>query len=608
MTTPSRPKQAIKLFYSYSHRDEPLRVELDKHLALLKRRGILAEWHDRMIEAGDDWRSQIDQHLEAAQIILLLISADFMASDYCYDVEMKRALERHETGEARVIPVILRWVDTTGAPFAHIQALPKDARPVSAWPDRDEAFDNVSKGIRRVINTLWGQTGTAEPFAGGGTPAPAESQAPAVSGGLFMTRLINPQQRGASDIVSTVWLNVVGDTQYVVDSIRVYDMMDGVAGPVAGVALAPDAEYRFTYADATDRTEALNPALSVGPETRRQASFTLSTAPEKALYGLGSLALWLQYQTSDGRTGKLLLAPPSPDGLFLSKLVGQPVHVVGNRGQEQIVTPSGGSQGVDEQSVPPFQFRPVEVSSRWDMSQGRLERARAEWGEVLRQRAPLQQKIVRDDRVAKLIAELSQGSRLAADLCGAIGNEQCTRALLALLADEPWDELGVFGLCVRHIANPDPLLADHVLDRLLPVKRPESPLASQPVVIALACYPDGRWLDAMLALCEGADSLAPRALPALQDRMAAEDKARVVEYCWQLLRRRPAEYSLVSLLVDFVGSGEEVAAKLRELPYEPGGGAGGRTAAEEAAFREQLVKSVVDYREGRRPSLSLFGS
>ena len=99
---------------------------------------------------GQEWAGAIDEHLNRADVVLLLVSADFLASDYCYDREMTRALERDDAGDARVIPVILRSVDWHGAQFAKLQALPKDARPVTSWPDRDEAFTDVARGIRQV--------------------------------------------------------------------------------------------------------------------------------------------------------------------------------------------------------------------------------------------------------------------------------------------------------------------------------------------------------------------------------------------------------------------------------------------------------------------------
>lgn len=145
----------VDLFYSYSHKDEELREQLDGHLALLRRRGVLRVWHDREISAGDEWKSEIDSELERADIVLLLISADFLDSDYCYDVEMKRALARHAAREANVIPVIVRACDgLDDAPFAHLQALPKDRRPVTSWTNCDEAWVDVVKGIRLSVEEL----------------------------------------------------------------------------------------------------------------------------------------------------------------------------------------------------------------------------------------------------------------------------------------------------------------------------------------------------------------------------------------------------------------------------------------------------------------------
>src|SRR2546421_4956954 len=103
--------QPIELFYSYSHRDEQLRKRLETHLSALRQQGVITEWHDRKIVAGTNWKQSIDLHLMTARVILLLISPDFLASDYCYGVEMQRALERQAKGEASVIPVILRPVD-----------------------------------------------------------------------------------------------------------------------------------------------------------------------------------------------------------------------------------------------------------------------------------------------------------------------------------------------------------------------------------------------------------------------------------------------------------------------------------------------------------------
>ncbi|MGF1569427.1 MAG: COR domain-containing protein [Nodosilinea sp.] len=149
-----RHSQALRLFYSYSHKDETLRDELEIHLKLLQRQGLIQPWHDRRILAGNEWAGEIDDNLDRANIILLLISADFIASDYCYDLEMQRAMERHDSGEARVIPIILRPTDWENTPFSKLQFLPKDAKAVTAWPDRDAAWLNVETGIKRVVEAV----------------------------------------------------------------------------------------------------------------------------------------------------------------------------------------------------------------------------------------------------------------------------------------------------------------------------------------------------------------------------------------------------------------------------------------------------------------------
>ena len=169
-----------KVFYSYASADELPRVELEKHLALLKREGLLETWSFRNIDAGQEWKKVIDNNLNAASIILLLISADFLASDYCWDIELKRALERHDRGEAVVIPVILRPCDWKSAPFAKLQALPESGRPVTNWRPRDRAWANVVAGLRRIIQSSHRPKPLPSPPSVAGDPA-TPSHGPNVS-------------------------------------------------------------------------------------------------------------------------------------------------------------------------------------------------------------------------------------------------------------------------------------------------------------------------------------------------------------------------------------------------------------------------------------------
>lgn len=143
-----------KLFFSYSHKDEELRNELEVHLAMLQRQGLITAWHDRRIGAGKDIHSEISAELEGADIVLLLVSAHFLASDYCYDKEMARALERHQEGTAKVIPVILHPCDWHNAPFGNLRATPLDGKPVSMFANQNEALSQIARDIRGAVEEL----------------------------------------------------------------------------------------------------------------------------------------------------------------------------------------------------------------------------------------------------------------------------------------------------------------------------------------------------------------------------------------------------------------------------------------------------------------------
>lgn len=146
----------IEIFFCYAREDEALLNQLKIHLKPLQRQGIIEMWYDRDISAGAEWEHEIDRHLSTSKIILLLISPDFMNSDYCYGVEMRRAMERHEGGEACVIPIILRHVYWQVEPLSKLQVLPTDAKPVTDpfWHNLDIAFYNITEGIRKVAEGL----------------------------------------------------------------------------------------------------------------------------------------------------------------------------------------------------------------------------------------------------------------------------------------------------------------------------------------------------------------------------------------------------------------------------------------------------------------------
>jgi hypothetical protein len=144
----------INIFCCYARNDQLSLLEFKKHLSALEREKLITLWADININAGAEWEEEIDRHLNTAQIILLLVSSDFIDSDYCYSVEMQKAMQQHKSGEARIIPIILRPVLWEGTPFGKIQALPTDAKPIMTWKNLDEAFCNVAKGVKEIAEVI----------------------------------------------------------------------------------------------------------------------------------------------------------------------------------------------------------------------------------------------------------------------------------------------------------------------------------------------------------------------------------------------------------------------------------------------------------------------
>jgi len=154
----------VKVFISYAHRDQKLVRALQAHLSLLRREGIIEDWHDRMISPGTAWESAVSSYLETADLILLLISPDFMASDYCYNIEMRKAMERHSAGEALVIPIILHPTLWEESPFGKLQCLPTNGIPLTHWRNMDEAFLNIAEGITKAVEGMGGRMPNIKPI------------------------------------------------------------------------------------------------------------------------------------------------------------------------------------------------------------------------------------------------------------------------------------------------------------------------------------------------------------------------------------------------------------------------------------------------------------
>ena len=144
----------LKLYIAYAEHDSRFREQLTLHLAPIQREGEIVFWHERLILPGQDRAIAVDERLEMADIILLLISPDFLASDYLYNIEINRALMRHAAGTAIVIPILLRPCFWTRTPLCQLQPLPANSRAIKLWSNRDSAWLHVTAEICNLVNEL----------------------------------------------------------------------------------------------------------------------------------------------------------------------------------------------------------------------------------------------------------------------------------------------------------------------------------------------------------------------------------------------------------------------------------------------------------------------
>lgn len=141
----------MKAFISYSHRDSEMLDMLHKHLAQLQRDDIISSWTDRDILAGSSVDQNIFSILEASDLFIALLSPDYIASKYCYEKEFQKALEMQEEGNLVIVPIILEPCDWLSTPFKEFKALPKDAKEISAWENKNTAFLDVIQNIRKLV-------------------------------------------------------------------------------------------------------------------------------------------------------------------------------------------------------------------------------------------------------------------------------------------------------------------------------------------------------------------------------------------------------------------------------------------------------------------------
>lgn len=230
----------IEVFFSYAHEDEALMDRVRQQLVVHERLRRIKKWHDRKIPPGDEWRDEINEGLKRARIVLLFMSPAFLASDYCYEKEGKLALERHNSGEAHVIPVVLRPCAWRESPFGELQAVPKDGHAVILWEHLDEATNDAAEGIMRAVEKLLrpvdakGEPNPAPPLPEVGRPSTSPSSLPDIDG---PSATPPPAQQHSQDFIRIV----VAVTACVVIAF----ITNAVAGIATEVASADDELLRF---------------------------------------------------------------------------------------------------------------------------------------------------------------------------------------------------------------------------------------------------------------------------------------------------------------------------------------------------------------------------
>ncbi len=300
---------SVTIFFCYAHEDEALLNKLKAHLRPLQRQGLIDVRHDRDINAGTEWEQEIKKHLNEANVILLLVSPDFMDSDYCYSIEMQRALERHQRGEARVIPIILRHVYWQGI-LGTLQALPTDAKPAmsSLWYNVDEALFDITEGIRKVVMQL-GQKPFSPSEAIPSQASKRESEA------VSLTVLTPPPAKPLSSLMP--------------EAVSLLRTLKGHTKDVTSVAFSPDGQ---TLASGSDDGTLRLWNLASGKELRTLTRHTYSVisvafSPDgQTVASCGSdtkIKLWnlasgKELRTLTGHTNMILSVAFSPDGQTLA--------------------------------------------------------------------------------------------------------------------------------------------------------------------------------------------------------------------------------------------------------------------------------------------------
>jgi len=281
----------VNAFISYSHRDEAALERLHVHLATLRREGRINDWFDRMILAGGELDSEIAAHLESCGLFLLLVSPDFLASDYCVDRELDRALERHDAGEARVVPIIVQPCDWKSTSLGRLKALPRDGKPISEWPNDNNAYLDIVEELRRILEGKGKRERTER------TPLVVPGRSPSAPRRYRIKRDFDEIDR--SDFREAAFGVIRG---YFENAIATIDAIDGVRG-------------RFESLSSTSFT------CTIVNRARQYGTAHITVHSRRDHFGFGDISYSFVERASPGAANGALTIEADEYELFLSSLM-----------------------------------------------------------------------------------------------------------------------------------------------------------------------------------------------------------------------------------------------------------------------------------------------
>jgi len=547
METPPR------VFLSYSHDGEEHEQRVLGLATRLRDEGIDA-WIDRYSAGPEEgWPRWVADQLKRADFVVSVCTMSYRRSFEGHNlpgaglgVNQEGYLitqDLYETGHKTKKYVAAAFGslyddvpgELRGQPFFR---LPQDYDALYRYVSNQPAVVPQALGQRRQLPPLSAQSlgnlhqaDVTEVLA----PEREEISRLAPSDGVFLSRLINPIKRESGDNVTTVWMASRGPQQYWIDSVRIRDYPQfGLGGnPVVTVPL--DAQYRFTFEEGSDVVHALNPALSIGPETRQRVAFSIAVTMDR-FYNFGVVLLWVQYHASDGRSGAVALVETPASAARLARVAAGDVRYALSRVHDSpqiVITPQGLQRGIEQEHLPPYCYVPITIGewSSYDWGRDRLLRLRSTWQGALSDRAALTARLA-EPQVRQQLAEwlTAAPDAVAADLSGGLADPVATTELLHLLDNAELEHVALDGLAVRHLVLGDDVLPQLLIDR----KRwlAEGPFTASArrftsLAAVLAVRPSLHWVDVLALLFQHLPEAGGAFFAATRSDLDADDLARL---------------------------------------------------------------------------------